>query len=448
MALAGAVLGAAPAAGGNAGVGDCQVRRMAVPDDIGDGRVMDIEVVPGLGTVYYGSYERPDAERGWAQRAVVWYGADAQPVQMGPPGTLHDIGFELTPTGLINGQSVVDDSGRERAWVQDLRSGRVTWIDTGEDTAGGIYIRRINDRGEAAGTVYFEGFSAEARTWLRPGHGPGRALERGELGFAEGWDITNHRRVVGSVAEDVGDGWLVPKGVIWGRDGAIEHVLASNPAVGYDTYPRLLSEAGQAAGVAWYGDLFEGHYEAAAWPAPGAIESLGLLPGGGESAAYGQSEGGWVVGMADHFDPDSPGAEPWGGVNHSILWTGEADAIRVLPSPWAVANEVTDWHEWYGGAAHGAHTGLDQVGSMAHGGWHDDGVPQLVPTLYVNASQCGELVPTTHTAFWEESHDEAVTTTATTAEPAEARRGATSVTSARPAAYGHKAVRERLTQTP
>ena len=30
---------------------------------IGDGRVMDIEVVPGLGTVYYGSYERPDAER-------------------------------------------------------------------------------------------------------------------------------------------------------------------------------------------------------------------------------------------------------------------------------------------------------------------------------------------------------------------------------------------------
>ena len=78
----------------------------------------------------------------------------------------------------------------------------------------------------------------------------------------------------------------------------------------------------------------------------------------------------------------------------------------------------------------------------------DDGVPQLVPTLYVNASQCGERVPTTHTAFWEQSQGEVGTATATTAEPAAARRGATTVASARPAVYDHEAVRERLTQTP
>lgn len=186
----------------------------------------------------------------------------------------------------------MDETGLERAWVQSLRSGRITWVDTGDDATGGMYIRRVNDRGEAVGTVFFEGFAAEARTWLRPGHGPGRTLDQGSSPVAEGWDITNDRRVVGSVAEQVDEELYVPMGVVWGRDGQIADVLASVAQVGSDAYPRLLNEAGQAAGAAWWGDFFEGHAEAAAWPKPDTIQALGLLPGGGISIAYGQSEGG------------------------------------------------------------------------------------------------------------------------------------------------------------
>ena len=171
LALVGTALAAAPSAGhtakpGQPGEGECQVQVMNWPEEADDGTVIDIEVVPGLGMVYYCSYRVPDDTWGMPRRAVVWYGAEAQPVQVGPVGTAHDIGLELTPSGKINGTSTLAD-GRERAWVQDLRTGKVTWVDTGE--AADHYVRRINDRGEVAGTIYGEGFAANSHRFAPGG---------------------------------------------------------------------------------------------------------------------------------------------------------------------------------------------------------------------------------------------------------------------------------------
>jgi hypothetical protein len=159
----------------------------------------------------------------------------------------------------------------------------------------------------------------------------------------------------------------------------------------------VVNDAGLVAGTAWYGAPFGGHYEAARWPSPAVLEPLGLLPGGGYSDVYGQSEDGWGVGLADHIDPDAPE----GYVDHSVLWTEDTEHVRVLPSPWSVANGVDDWHGWIGGPAHGVHTELDQVGTRAHLDNHEDGSVRFAPTLYLNASTCGEVVPTTHEAYWD-----------------------------------------------
>lgn len=449
LALVGTALAAAPSAGhtakpGQPGEGECQVQVMNWPEEADDGTVIDIEVVPGLGTVYYGSYRVPDDTWGMPRRAVVWYGAKAQPVQVGPVGTAHDIGLELTPSGKINGTSTLAD-GRERAWVQDLRTGKVTWVDTGE--AADHYVRRINDRGEVAGTIYGEGFAADALVWWPRVDIPGRVLPApGEFAYASAWGINNARDVAGFFDHYVEE-WdaVVPYGVVWDRHGT-PTPLASNPGNEGDSFPRLINDEGQAAGMAWYGSWVEGHYEAARWPSPETIEPLGLLPGGGYSEVYGQSEGGWTVGMADHFDPDHPSALPWGAVEHSVLWTEDADHVRVLPSPYALAHGQEDWRDWAGGAAHGVHTGLDQVGTSSHVGWLEDGAIRFAPTLYVNASRCGELVPTTHTAFWEEPAQEAASLRSLSSEASASR--VTEAGPTRPPAYRHEDVRDRTAELP
>lgn len=430
LAVGMAIAGSASAAGsqetGQADVSSaCDVRVLAGPAGGYDGTVMDIERVPGKGVVYYGSIVVPEAGGSDARRAFVWYGVDAQPVQVGPAGTLWDVALELTSTGIVNGQSVVDDSGRERAWTQSLRTGKVSWVETAD--AEGIYVRRINDRGEPAGTLYGEGFSADAARWLRPDRAP-ELLPSGPLGFAEAWAITDGRDVVGSWATETPEG-AVPQGVVWSKKGGTS-LLASNDGVAADSYPRLLSEAGQAAGEAWYGPWDGGHYEAARWPDADVIEPLGLLPGGGYSGAYGQSQGGWVTGVADRFDPESPAAPEWGAVDHSVLWMEDASVAYVLPSPYAVAAGETDWREWYGGVAHGVNDALDQVGSASHVGWGDAGELLYGPTVYLNASACGAAVATTHLAFWE-------------VEATQQRRSAAGTQ--HPDAYRHEVVRERVT---
>jgi hypothetical protein len=201
---------------------------------------------------------------------------------------------------------------------------------------------------------------------------------------AQAWDLTNDRRVAGSI----GLGDFRYQAVVWSADGTMTR-LANNPGAVPDSSARLINERGEAAGYARWGDLDTGHLEAARWRSPSQLESLGLLPDGEFSFAYGLSEGGWVVGVAEHTDPGQLGP-----VSHAALWMREADHVRVLPSPYAVANGIDDWREWQSFGAYAAHSRLDQVGGTAQSAL--PGQNRSDPVVYLHASRCGERVPTTH----------------------------------------------------
>lgn len=381
----GASAAAATSAGGRSGAAACEVVTMAQPANARGGTVRDIERVVVLGTVYAGSVRVERSPGTVEQWPVVWSGVDGRPRRVGPrgmDGTVH----ELRRTGLVSGLSM-DADGREHAWTQDLRTGRLRVAGTGAtERVTGL---RVNDRGAAAGSVWTSDVDLEARVWWPRVDGPGRALQHDGIG-AQANDITNRRRVAGAVG--LGDfRW---QAAVWDADGAMTR-LASNPgALVHDT-AHFIDERGEAAGFAAWGDDVTGHLEAARWPAPTQLESLGLLPDGGDSGVLGQAEGGWVVGYADRWSPDDP--EPQlGPTSHAVLWTDESDHARVLPSPHAVANGIDDWRQWWSFGAYAVHAALDQVGGSAQ-----SASPQRDedPVVYLHASSCGERVPTTHVGY-------------------------------------------------
>jgi hypothetical protein len=420
-AMVGAVLLGAPAASA-ADVPVCEVVTLAQPSSGEGGIVMDLERVPWLGTVYAGSVNVRGSGGSVRQLPVVWTGIDATVRRVGPRA-MEGVVHELRPSGWISGQSV-DRLGREYAWVQSLRTGRLTMVDAGVTER--FWVQHINDGGEAAGSVWVSDTETEARVWEPRVSAPGRALPHDALD-AQAWDVTNDGRVAGSV----GLGDFRYRAVTWDPAGAMTR-LASNPGAVVDTSARLINERGEAAGLAWWGDEFTGHFEAARWRSPSQLESLGLLPDGGYSAAFGQSEGGWIVGVAEHSSAEN--SEPdLGPVSHAVLWTDEADHVRVLPSPFAVANGIGDWRQWQSFGAYAVHTRLDQVGGSAQSA-APGGEFRADPVVYLNASRCGERVPTTHTAYWE--------------QPPQASPAPTGETSPstvqRPEGYDRAAIEERL----
>ena len=427
-AMVGAVVLGVPAASSagvpaasTAGAHGCEVVTLAQPTHGRGGTVMDLERVPGLGTVYAGTVSVERADGSMRQLPVVWSGIDARARRVGPRG-MEGVVHELRPTGRISGHSV-DPLGREFAWVQSLRSGRITIVDAGVTER--FWVQHINDRGSAAGSVWISDTETEARVWEPRVDRPGEPLPHDALD-AQAWDITNDGRVAGSV----GLGEFRYQAVTWDAAGTLTR-LAGNPGSVVDTSARLINERGEAAGFALWGDQFTGHYEAARWRTPSQLESLGLVPDGGYSAAFGQSEGGWVVGVAEHSSPDDP--EPGlGPVSHAVLWMDDAEHVRVLPSPYAVANGIDDWRQWQSYGAYAVHTRLDQVGGSAQSAVPGESF-RADPVVYVNASQCGELVPTTHTAHWEQSPPPSGSTT-----------DGSQPIAPRPDGYDRAAIEERL----
>ena len=391
LAACGLGLPAAQAAPG----GGCQLVRLPTPAGSSWGTVTDVEVVDGT-TVYYGSYEERDAWGGTHSRAVVWRGLRAAPEQVGP-GLDQDIAFSLTASGLVNGTSVDAATGRERPWVRDLRTGRLQWVDTGG--AAWALARGMNDAGALAGTATRgtgEARADDAVAWDTPASAP-RALAAGGR-FAQAPGINNRGQRSGMVLQHhlQGDGrWLVADPTVWEQDGTRRTVAR----VGIDAFARFLTDSGRMAGVTWWGfDPRAGHFEAAYWRSATEPVGLGVLHEGGSSEAFGLDDAGSVVGRLERPAAGHPLATPWGTVEHSFLWQGQRDAVRVLPSLHGVARGQRDWRDWLSThAAHAVHTGLDQVGAGTHAGTASDGSPLGAPTVFLNASRCGVLVPTTHT---------------------------------------------------
>ena len=403
-------LAAPPATSATRAQTGCRLVELPPPPGGFDAGVMDIEVVDGT-TIYYGNYQViEDGEQ--TQRAVIWRGVDGdpEPIETGL-GKAVDIAFELTSTGLVNGRSEALDGAVDSAvnWVLDLRTKQLTVLDPnrGAATDATVLARRVNDSGQLAGyDVTGVGGGSWHRNgvravgWASPASPAVRLAATGSSSYAEG--INAHGDRSGLIAKTKLPGvphWTSYDPTLWRANGTVTTMARIGA---YDAIPWEVKDDLSAGGEGfWGGNVNSGHMEAVYWPSPEQAVGLGVLPGGGYSRVFGLDEGGWAVGFADQLadDPDDPYAWRGGAYTRSFLYIHGQTApghLRILPSLESVANGDDDWRHWNGTAVHAVNAGLDQAASGSATGVDEDGVATYGATVYVNASQCGVEVATTH----------------------------------------------------
>lgn len=400
---AGGVPLAAPAVAGAAQ--ECEVVPLAMPGDAAETGLMDIEQVDGE-TVYYGNYQRPLGAGATSQRAVIWRGLDGAPQEVGPLDAPENIAYELTATGLINGEAVYPD-GTFRPWIQDLRTGALTWLQMPKGAADGNggRIRRINDAGATVGVL---ATGKGSSTWNNDvvGHdSPTSPIEFfGSPGrHADGWGVNNADQRVGFIQHRnlaKYPHWALWLPAIWEADGALR--IAAMP--GTDAMLFTIEDDGRMAGMSWLGAPESGHFEPTHWSDADHYETLGVLEGGGWGRPFG-ADGDTQVGWLD-LVPEPGTAPEWAlqdgmFANYGYFWKrGMVNSVRILPSLQNVAADESDWTAFHGvGAVHAVNEGLDQAGTTTHSGFTDELEPVFRATVYVNVSSCGVEVGTTHDPF-------------------------------------------------
>jgi uncharacterized membrane protein len=381
----------------------CRLVALTMPPRAYDGGLIDIAKV-GSKVLYYGSVHRRDADGVEHQRAVIWRGLGGRPQRVGPRGFDADIALELTETGLVNGVSEDFSTGRARAWVQNLRTGRLRFFDTrpgSGSTSGYPWVRRINNKGQAVGSVdraHAEPPRSDALFWRGLGADPVRLPAQGHDASATG--INERGDAAGFIVTDevIDEDFFVFKPVIWKADGT--RVTLATPH-GLDAAPRDINNDGQVAGGLWWGEDTSGHPEAGFWPTPRRAIGLGLLPKGRWSDAFGIDDDGRLVGAMDRYvGTDNPHADDWGWVAYSFLWTPQTTpgTVRIMPTLHAFRQGIRDWRRWYGNAMHAINTDLNQAGTGTHVRFTRSGRPRTAPTVFLNADTCGIEVRTTHQA--------------------------------------------------
>ena len=401
----GAVAGSPAATATSGEPGGCKVVRMKQADGFRDGSIIDLEQV-GDRVLYYGNgFTGPrDRER---QRAFLWSGLRAEPVMIGPRAKRYAyvVALEITESGLVNGTAESRDGSLARSWVMDLATGDLQWYDVdsgprGEDH-GFTWIRRIDDSGAGAGTAFRSndpegepGSDAVAfddpdatMEFLSPA---GSYLEAGAFG------INNHGPRAGYFADEFfypeEEFWTIWQPSVWEADGS-RTVLAT--PYGFEAFPRVIEDDGGIGGAVSVGDSPEtAHIEAGYWPDVDTNVALGLLPGGDYSEAYGGDEAGHLIGLANRRSDGRFARD--GYVDHTFWWTPSTGdgRIRVMPSVYGDRRDL-GWRTWVAGAGHAVDSETDRAGTTTHAGF-DGRRMVFAPTVYVNASQCGREVATSH----------------------------------------------------
>ncbi|MGZ8744255.1 MAG: hypothetical protein ACXWXO_15155 [Nocardioides sp.] len=407
LAATGVTILTGPAAEAGKGSPGCRLVRLPIPDGYVNGGVMDIEQV-GDTVVYYGnSWRRARGGEG-PQRAFIWRGLHGEPERVGPRGWDDDTAYELTSSGLINGESTDFETGETIAWVQDIDTMEVTVFDTDSGPRGtdhgAPWIRRINDAGAAAGAVgRDDGTPAEDAVAFASPTSPMTHLSGSEEAItAAGFGINNAGERVGYTGTEWLPGhvdeFLVFDAMKWSADGTRTELVTPD---GPDGIPRNIKDDGRASGLMLVGfDIDTFHVEAAYWPTPDVNIGLGVLRGGGYSDAFGMDEGGWLVGAADRaVKPKVNRFGPDGFILHAFLWTPDTTEgrIRILPSLYGRRHDLP-WRRWVGSAVHAVNRDLNQVGSSSHWKFKRDRLIDA-PTVWLNADQCGVERPTTHDPF-------------------------------------------------
>lgn len=378
----------------------CRLVELRQPAGAYDGGVMDIEVVDGQ-AVYYGNTFERDRRGVDHQRALAWRGLAAPPVRVGPAGFDEDIAFELTESGLVNGQSVDWETGTEVAWVQDIDTMQLTLLDTGAGH-GPMWMRRINDRGAVAGMIARD--ADEPWTDAVGFDSPTSAMEllpgSAEAADAVAGGINNRGQRTGYLStRPMGDsGWYWFDPVVWEADGTVTPLAVPGAL---DGAPRAIKDDGSVSGSVLFGTSVEqAHIEPAYWPDPTTLVTLGVLPGGDFGDVYGMDEGGWLVGRYARAVKRNDRLGERGVMGHAFLWTPAVGngRVRLLPSLYATAKRDVDWRHWHGTAVHAVNAGLNQAGSGSHVEFRH-GRPITAPTVWVNADRCGREVTTTHDPY-------------------------------------------------
>ncbi len=409
--LGGATPAVAAAVPGSAAPGPeprCRVVRLAEADHYGDGGVTDLEVVDGR-VVYYGSGYRFDRSGQEHQRAFVWFGLRSEPVRVGPRGYDHDIAFEVTSSGLVNGSSENDD-GSAAQWVQDLGTGEISYFDVDSgprgDEHGWTVVRRVNAAGAAAGMQELAADPGDARADAIAFDSPDGDLRRlagpPEDFLAYAWGINDGGDRAGFVSDGTrhpdDEDFLVVEPRVWRAGGGVVELDVHPEAL--DASVRAIADDGGASGEMSRGDHpSTAHLEAAYWPDAERSVGLGVLPGGTISVPFGMDEGGTLVGLVDRAVGPRSRVGHDGYVDHGFLWSpalGEG-AVRILPSRHGV-KQGTGWRTWAVRPVHAVDTEVDQAGASSH--WRFDGDrPVFGPTVWLGASTCGVVRPTTHDPF-------------------------------------------------
>jgi hypothetical protein len=383
----------------------CQLVALTMPADGVESGLMDIELVNGT-PVYYGNYQRPEPDGSWSQRAVIWRGLGAAPEEVGPKDAPINIAFELTASGLVNGQAEYAD-GTFRPWIQDITTGELTWLRMGGNAAldaNGGRIRRINDHGATVGVLNTGKGQSKNNSYVVGHDDASSALESmlsvGRLG--DGWGINNHGQRVGYIQQGSLRGtphWALWLPTIWDADGTAR--TAAMPST--DGVLFTIEDDGQMAGMVFVGTPESGHFEPTQWSDPGHYETLGVLEGGGWGRPFGgdgDAQVGWLDFVADPATvPEWAFQDIW--VNYGYYWEhGMQGHVRILPSLHNERNGTIDWRDFLGvSAVHAVNQGLDQAGTATHSGFATDDLPTFQATVYVNVSECGVEVETTHDPY-------------------------------------------------
>ena len=298
-------------------------------------------------------------------------------------------GDDINNRGVVVGNhKLTQDSGAAFIWRHGVLR------DLPELPGGqGTFVRRLNERGDAAGAAVDRHGVEHAVVWRRGRHLVKLPIPGGFLG-AYAMGINDRGDVVGGVYNE---NQLIAWG--WDRRGG-NHVLARIDLDGF-SQPNVLDNRGRAAGISDFGGNPGG--QAALWH-NGHERSLGVFGDSDYSFALGTNGQGDFVGVGSYY----PGEESAHVFLTSASWEGPLRTLMPLsgdPADDSGAHAATGGRVSVGG--HSETASGEKHATVWTCAYRQAFVPDVQPPA--TAGQTDQLAPGMHTR-WEDLRSRGATT--------------------------------------
>jgi uncharacterized membrane protein len=230
------------------------------------------------------------------------------------------------------GDIVGTNSQFSQAW--ELCSGTVRFLRYPPGSSGpeSIRARRINARGQIAGTATFSSGTADGLRWASASAAPAILRPRPGDAASSASGINDTGVVSGETDQAVPGqaGLFIPHAATWNRS---RHIRVLSGAYGPGTPADLfeINNAGATVGESYRTDASGTPVsdDATEWSPSGVPTDLGFLPGTNASVAFGLSQSGYAAGLTQavrypDFVPLSP--------PHGFVWPGHGPLLtRPVP---------------------------------------------------------------------------------------------------------------------